>query len=82
MMSMFIISDRSEIGSIGIDQAIWVALTSKEVADSSLKFLQDEHILPKIFYIHTYLSLVLYPRSGSKDISDIPPIRPRFSRMT
>jgi hypothetical protein len=33
-----------------------------------------------LMHIHTYISLTLYPRRGSRGISDIPPRRPRFTK--
>jgi hypothetical protein len=30
----------------------------------------------------SYIPLTLYPRGGSRDISDIPPRRPRFTEIT
>jgi hypothetical protein len=36
-------------------------------------------VLQKNFY--TYIPLTLYPRRGSKGISDIPPRRPRFTKI-
>jgi hypothetical protein len=32
--------------------------------------------------IHTYIPLTLYPRRGSRDISDSAPRRPRFTKIT
>jgi hypothetical protein len=32
-------------------------------------------------YLPTYIPLTLYPRRGSKDISDIPPRHPDFTKM-
>jgi hypothetical protein len=34
-----------------------------------------------ICYIHTYIPLMLYPRRGSRGILDIPPKRPRFTKI-
>jgi hypothetical protein len=31
--------------------------------------------------VYTYIPLMLYPRKGSRGISDIPPRRPRFSKI-
>jgi hypothetical protein len=39
-----------------------------------------EHGYIKTIYIHTYIPLMLYPRRGSRGISDIPPRRPRFNQ--
>jgi hypothetical protein len=33
-------------------------------------------------YIHTYLPLTLYPRRGSRGISDIAPRSPRFTKIS
>jgi hypothetical protein len=33
-------------------------------------------------YIHTYMPLTLYPRRGSRDISNIPPRHPRFTKIS
>jgi hypothetical protein len=37
----------------------------------------------KVFmYIHTYIPLKLYPRRGSRGISDIPPRHPPFTKIS
>jgi hypothetical protein len=33
-----------------------------------------------IYILHTNIPLTLYPRRGSRGISDIPPRRPRFTK--
>jgi hypothetical protein len=33
-------------------------------------------------YIHTHIPLTLYPRRGSRGISDIPPRLPRFTKIS
>jgi hypothetical protein len=33
-------------------------------------------------YIHTYISLTLYSRRDSRGVSEIPPRRPRFTKIT
>jgi hypothetical protein len=33
------------------------------------------------YYVHTYIPLTLYPRRGSRSISDIPPRHPRFTKI-
>jgi hypothetical protein len=34
------------------------------------------------YYVYTYIPLTLYPRRGSRGISDIPPRHPRFTKIT
>jgi hypothetical protein len=45
------------------------------LAQTSWIFFQDAHI-------HTYIPLTLYPRRGSRGISDIPPRHPRFTKIS
>jgi hypothetical protein len=42
------------------------------------------HTLHSVRFLHTYtyIPLTLYPRRGSRGISDIPPRRPRFTKIT
>jgi hypothetical protein len=40
------------------------------------------NVLSKNTYIHTYIPLKLYPRRGSRGISDIPLRHPRFTKMS
>jgi hypothetical protein len=35
-----------------------------------------------LVHIHTYIPLTLYPRRGSRGISDIPPRPPRFTKIS
>jgi hypothetical protein len=36
----------------------------------------------KIVIVHTYIPLTLYPRRGSRGISNIPPRHPRFTKIS
>jgi hypothetical protein len=39
------------------------------------------HLALWVKYVHTYIPLTLYPRRGSRGISNIPPRHPRFTKI-
>jgi hypothetical protein len=55
------------------------------LAETSQIFLQIPHVLLKLLEYNNilkYIPLTLYPSNGSRDISDISPEQPNFTKMS